>query len=518
MMDDDYDDDGEMVSNVIPTPDEWEACFYMIMKNLNIKHSPQNNLSSSATKATGDVQAAGNSSSASVVTAAGVGIRKNSMNDQSITEAGITTNLQNERMVMAICASNYKYKTEYLKCIISYYFNWLNIAYKNKVSAEKEEEDDSPQQLNDKKRKRDKEDKDERSNQKHYIAIIDSNCYKSEYYVPGTVYLHIVDSDSFFDEYKFMNAKQTCYHQSKSIHKSYFLGEEIIMTQPHVYLKAIGELYQEYNTNIKENKEYLSGNLVKQVPLLFLSSDYTSSFERELLNQILTMISPSYFISIDAADKQSRHGMHTKFLQDCKCFYLQPNSIPHSIPALPSDSVQRRFEYFARYLMRKQPATGFTSYPSTVNEFEEYFSKWLVDSNPYAVGIDNMKIIDVTYECLWNNTGSKKDVFKDHSDKATKTMKMMNGMIVGLCKSSKDLENDTEKDSSCIPCLGIGLVIGIDESKGVVYIHTPIHFHALKQVNTIVLSKMEFISKVITKRSLNGETPYIDNTSVIFSL
>ncbi|CAI9112443.1 OLC1v1012895C1 [Oldenlandia corymbosa var. corymbosa] len=281
------------------------------------------------------------------------------------------------------------------------------------------------------------------------VAYLDTDVGQTEFTPPGLLSLTVIDTIT-------PNLAAPCL---KTPERCFFFGDVSSKRDPTTYLAFIFSLFDHYRKEFGLFNKSESPNVA--VPLVINTSGWVKGIGYDLLVEMLKYISPTHVVKIciSAENKNLPVGVFWSDEDTESTILIEVNSA--------------RQDYFNRSVLVQKDARLLRDlrtmwyfkqcFPSemcigTVKEF----ASALAALPPFEISLD-----DVTIKHLHCQV-PEPEIFYS-----------LNATIVGLAVCSDD-------SKSLTPCMGLGIVRGIDTSKNVLYLITPVPIKSLEKVDLLL--------------------------------
>ncbi|CAH9095862.1 unnamed protein product [Cuscuta epithymum] len=282
------------------------------------------------------------------------------------------------------------------------------------------------------------------------VAYLDTDVGQSEFTPPGFLSLTIIDKISADFTIPCLKTPERCY----------FFGDISSKRDPKLYLSYIFALYDHYREKycMLNNSNSASNG----VPVVINTPGWVKGIGYELLVDILKYTSPSHVVKI-CISSQSKNLPEGEF-------WLEEGEAPLTnlieINSARQDSLQRSILVGkdAPFFRDLRIIAYFRQcFPSDANiTTTKELAHTLAAHPPYEISVSSITIKHLHCQVPMS------EVFYS-----------LNATIVGLAVSS---ENSEEMPH----CVGLGIVRGIDTSRHILYIITPVPCESLEMVNLLL--------------------------------
>lgn len=373
------------------------------------------------------------------------------------------------------------------------------------------------------------------------VAILDCDVGQPELSPPGMLSLTIVSRPLVCTPHAHMVCGASKYDSDKRIMKhsedshpfrvanehesSFFFGHLSSKADPIGYIAAIKKLVERFEHVQKTLQS--TGNVRKILPLIVNTDGWVKGMGYEILLSILQVTRPDHVVQILGSTKAKSFDLASQ-ASPGKCFHIiesfgrEDQSIPlfsnndspcapnlmkrplssaplHSTQDVPMASSLRRDFRLCTYFLggyRSLVETGITFQSRGILDDDHVIANKIAGMRPYIVPLSSMRFV------LPNHTDLT--VFSEFGKNNRNSIyDIMNGSIVGLCQTDKD---QTSIIDCPLPCVGIGLVRGIDQSRKVLFILTPVPQSLLQaEVNTLVIGQIKLPFQCLF-RGIHSET------------
>ncbi|KAI3997614.1 hypothetical protein MKX01_011031 [Papaver californicum] len=298
------------------------------------------------------------------------------------------------------------------------------------------------------------------------VAYLDTDVGQPEFTPPGCLALTIIERQT-------PDLTIPCL---KTPERSIFYGDTSSKRDPTTYLNNVFSLYDYFR------KEFYAPNegekMVKpEVPLVINTPGWVKGNGYDALVEMLRYIAPTHMVQV-------RISTESKNLP-AGAFWLEEDQ-ELSVRLIEIASA-RRDAYNRSVLMRKDAslirdlkifAYFRQCFPSdfSVNTFKE-LAQALTAHRPYVVLISRIKVKHLHCQV------PSSEIFY-----------ALNGSIVGLAVSSAK-SSDSEHETPW--CVGLGIVRGIDVSKGIFYVLTPVPLSNLEKVDLFLQGLLQIPTRLL---------------------
>ncbi|KAJ3694113.1 hypothetical protein LUZ60_009593 [Juncus effusus] len=315
------------------------------------------------------------------------------------------------------------------------------------------------------------------------VGYLDTDVGQPEFSLPGFISLNIIDEC----------IQDLANPTLRDSERCFFFGDTSSKRDPEAYLNCVYNLYDYFCANFQRNLPE-NNNAESIIPLIINTPGWVKGTGYDILVEILKYISPSVVVKlqISAQSKNLPGGMFWLDGEPGSCINVieisaaQQDSLSRSVLVRKDAPVlrdQRLFEYFKRCFSKEMNI-------STNKELA--FA--LASIPPYQVDFSKVKVSHLHFRVPTGETW--------HS---------LNAAIVGLCVSS---EMPARPDS--YPwCIGLGIVRGIDVSRGLLYVITPIPIQSLQKVDLLIQGLIEIPTSLLQVKGC--ASPYM-STNVLHKI
>ncbi|XP_057517240.1 polynucleotide 5'-hydroxyl-kinase NOL9 [Amaranthus tricolor] len=294
------------------------------------------------------------------------------------------------------------------------------------------------------------------------VAYLDTDVGQSEFTPPGCLSLTIIDEATPDLTIPCLKTPQRCY----------FFGDVSSKQDPELYLNCIYALYDHYRKEFRSSSK--KGNpSVAELPLIINTAGWVKGLGFDILCDMLRHIAATHVVKINIFSGKKGEG--DKKDLPAGAFWL--DELDESSVNLVEISPGRKDSYNRSVLVKKEARhirelrlRGYfrqcLASDMSITTIEE-LALALASHTPYQVPISSIKIKQL--HCEVSNT----EVFCS-----------LNATIVGLAVSCADPQS--------LPiCVGLGIVRGIDLSKNVIYLITPVPHKILAGVDLLLQGFIE---------------------------
>ncbi|KAK7259121.1 hypothetical protein RIF29_24719 [Crotalaria pallida] len=283
------------------------------------------------------------------------------------------------------------------------------------------------------------------------VAYLDTDVGQPEFAPPGFLSLTIVDRVT-------PDLKIPCL---KTPERSLFFGDVSSKTDPSAYLNYLFAIYDYYR------KEYCSSNKKEnptrtKLPLIVNTPGWVKGVGYDVLVDMLKYICPTYVVKIGISSENKNlpagefwlDGEHDGTINLIEINSARQDSFNRSLLVRKDSRLLRDLRILAYFRQCFRSDSDI----STIKELAHS----LASHCPYEVPISSIKVRHLHCEV------PSSEIFYT-----------LNASIVGLAVDSEGSENLSW-------CLGLGIVRGIDTTKGVLYVITPVPHSSLEKVNLLL--------------------------------
>ncbi|KAF3437137.1 hypothetical protein FNV43_RR19890 [Rhamnella rubrinervis] len=288
------------------------------------------------------------------------------------------------------------------------------------------------------------------------VAYLDTDVGQPEFTPPGFLSLTLVDKPTPDLAIPCLKTPDRCF----------FFGDVSSKRDPTAYLTYISDLYDYYRREYYMSNQ--SGNRTKtELPLVINTPGWVKGVGYDILVNMLNHIAPTHVvkINISAGSKNLPDGPFW-LDEDCKetvnlieINSARQDSFNRSV-LNQKDARLLRDQRIIAYFRQCIPSNTKTT---TIKELAHA----LASHPPYEVPISSIKIRHLYCQVP-----------------STEIFYSVNATIVGLAISSKESKN-------LPPCVGLGIVRGIDTFKDLIYVITPVPPSTLEKVDLFLQGFIE---------------------------
>ncbi|XP_077221612.1 polynucleotide 5'-hydroxyl-kinase NOL9-like [Tasmannia lanceolata] len=306
------------------------------------------------------------------------------------------------------------------------------------------------------------------------VAYLDTDLGQPEFTTPGCLSLHVIDEQTPDLTILYMKTPVRCF----------FFGDTSSKRDPEAYLDNIFRLYDYFQMEYYKSNELEDSNI--QLPLVINTPGWVKGIGYDILVKMLRYISPTHVVQIriSAESKNLPKG----------AFWLDGNQRGVDLIDISSarqDSTNRSLltQKDGRLMRDTRIIAYFRQcFRSDLNITTKNELVYALASHPpYEVPISRFKVMHLHRQVPFS------EIF--HS---------LNATIVGLAVSSL---KPTESKTSTPWCVGLGLVRGVDLSKELLYLITPVPRYNLEKVDVLLQGFIEIPTCLLQVRGCMS--PYI---------
>lgn len=320
------------------------------------------------------------------------------------------------------------------------------------------------------------------------VGYLDTDVGQPEFTPPGCLSLHILEKPNPDLSTLCLRTPERCY----------FYGDISPKGDPRAYLRTIVNLYdhfrKEYYDAQPSDKLELSKRV--QIPLVVNTHGWVKGIGYDALVDMLRYMVPTHVVQIrlSAVSKNLPFGkfwtVDNDYESSTRLVYLGTatrDSMNKSI-VIQKHSRDLREMRIIGYFRQ-----CFIGCPESITSYKE-FACALASYPPYQVPIPSIKVAHL--HC----TVPDSELYYS-----------LNATIVGLAISSKNC-GQTLSDVSQPICVGLGIVRGIDISKQLFYVITPVPVSTLQNVDMFLQGFIEIPVSVLQKRGFI--CPYLSSNTI----
>nr|GMC69758.1 polynucleotide 5'-hydroxyl-kinase NOL9 [Ipomoea batatas] len=289
------------------------------------------------------------------------------------------------------------------------------------------------------------------------VAYLDTDVGQTEFTPPGFLSLTIIDKIPADLTIPCLKTPERCF----------FFGDVSSKRDPKLYLTYACALYDHYQKKYCNNSENPAN---AEMPIVINTPGWVKGIGYEILVDILKYISPSHVVKI-------RISAESKNLP-AGAFWLDEGEAPVTnlieINSARQDSSRRSIlvQKDARLLRDLRIIAYFRQcFPNDANiTTSKELAHALAAHPPYEISISSVKIKHLHCQV------PKDEVFYS-----------LNATIVGLAVSPEDMPH----------CVGLGIVRGIDTTRQVLYLITPVPLDSLEKVDLLLQGFIEIPTSLL---------------------
>ncbi|XP_078164326.1 pre-mRNA cleavage complex II protein family isoform X1 [Carex rostrata] len=300
------------------------------------------------------------------------------------------------------------------------------------------------------------------------VAYLDTDVGQPEFSPPGCISLHIVD-----DLIKDLGNSSV-----RAPERSFFFGDISSKRDPEAYLNCVYNLYDYFIAHFRSNET--EDNPESVLPLIINTPGWVKGTGYDILVEMLRYVSPNVVV-------QLRISLHRKNLPT-GAFWLDGGKPAGPLELIDLESHQQ--DLLAPSVLAKKDARCFRGLL-----ISEYFRQCfksdislstnkelafaLASIPPYQVSFSRVKVKHLHHQVpideIWHS---------------------LNATIVGLAVSSVG----PARANSYPWCIGLGIVRGIDVSRGLLYVITPVPVQSLQKVDILLQGLIEIPTSLLQVR------------------
>ncbi|PIA62360.1 hypothetical protein AQUCO_00200394v1 [Aquilegia coerulea] len=290
------------------------------------------------------------------------------------------------------------------------------------------------------------------------VAYLDTDCGQPEFTPPGCLSLSVIDEQT----------PDLTIPTIKTPVRCLFFGDNSAKRDPETYIKYVFSLYDYFITDYYMSNESMSENPGKPLlPLVVNTPGWVKGIGRDMLEKMVRYFSPTHVVQIRITAEKKNLPSGAFWLPEGQ-EYEGPDlieiktafedSFKRSVLILKDARLMRDIRiiaYFRQCLAsdldissRKELAHALASHP------------------PYEVPLSSIKVTHLYCQVP-----------------SSESFHALNASIVGLAVTSAKSTNS----EACTPwCVGLGIVRGIDVSKDLLYVLTPVPQRVLVKVDLLL--------------------------------
>lgn len=297
------------------------------------------------------------------------------------------------------------------------------------------------------------------------VAYLDTDVGQAEFTPPGCLSLTIVDKVTPDLAIPCLRTPERCF----------FFGDITPRKDPKTYLTYIREQYDHYHKTIR------SEHLKIGVPLVVNTPGWVQGYGLHLLMEMLIHIAPTQVIKVRVPTESKNLPAGAFWLPD-------PDS--HEVTLIDINS--------NRHDSSTQKTVYSQNDASLVRDIRllAYFRKCFpIDKSLTTIQeLDHELAVHPPYEILMSSV-----TIKQLYSQEIETFYKSNSSIVGLADSSLSSQN--------LPCcVGLGIVRGVDLSKKVMYLITPVPENVLENVDILIHGLIQIPASLIEVQGLKASS------------
>lgn len=283
------------------------------------------------------------------------------------------------------------------------------------------------------------------------VAYLDTDVGQTEFTPPGFLSLTVIDQLT-------PDLTIPCL---KTPERSYFFGDISSKRDPTAYLNYIFALYDYYRREycmLKGSKKPVKTEL----PLVVNTPGWVKGIGYDILVDVLKYIAPTHVVKINISAEGKNlpagafwlDGDHKESVNLIEVSSARQDSFKRSVLVQKDAGLLRDLRIMAYFRQ---------CFPSNLNITTiKELAHALASHPPYEIPISSIKIKHLHCQVP-----------------STEILYSLNATIVGLAVSSEDSENLS-------PCIGLGIVRGIDTFKRLLYVLTPVPQSTLEKVDLLL--------------------------------
>lgn len=300
------------------------------------------------------------------------------------------------------------------------------------------------------------------------VAYLDTDVGQPEFTPPGCLSLSVIEEKT----------QDLAIASIKTPVRCFFFGDISSKRDPKTYLNNIFSLYDYFRTQFHISNRSDTGNPGKpMLPLVVNTPGWVKGIGYDLLVNMLRYISPTHVVQIRTTaqnknlplgafwldEEQEREGLDLIEINSAR-----QDSYNRSVLVLKDAKLMRDLRIYA-YFRQCIPSE------MDICTFKE-LGLALASHPPYEVPFSSVRISHLHWQV------PSSEVFRS-----------LNATIVGLAVSAQSLNSE-----ACTPwCVGLGIVRGVDVSKDLLYILTPVPQRVLVKVDLLLQGYLEIPTRLL---------------------
>ncbi|KAJ4765959.1 Polynucleotide 5'-hydroxyl-kinase grc3 [Rhynchospora pubera] len=297
------------------------------------------------------------------------------------------------------------------------------------------------------------------------VAYLDTDVGQPEFSPPGSMSLHIVDEV----------IEDLSNSSVRAPERSFFFGDISSKRDPEAYLNCVYNLYDHFVTHFRKNGS--EDNRGSVLPLIINTPGWVKGTGFDILVEIMRYVSPSVVV-------QLRISLQRKNLPT-GAFWLEGEEPTGLLDLIDIESAQQ--DLLHRSVLVKKDARFFRG--SLISEyFRQCFTSDISISTNKELAFALASI--PPYQVPFSRVTVK---HLHHKVPADEILHSLNATIVGLAVSS-----DRPTRANSYPwCIGLGIIRGIDVSRGLLYVITPVPIQSLQKVDILLQGLIEIPTRLL---------------------
>ncbi|RVW91261.1 polynucleotide 5'-hydroxyl-kinase NOL9 isoform X1 [Vitis vinifera] len=310
------------------------------------------------------------------------------------------------------------------------------------------------------------------------VAYLDTDVGQTEFTPPGFLSLTVIDQLTPDLTIPCLKTPERCY----------YFGDISSKRDPTAYLNYIFALYDYYRREycmLKGSKKPVKTEL----PLVVNTPGWVKGIGYDILVDVLKYIAPTHVVKINISAEGKNlpagafwlDGDHKESVNLIEVSSARQDSFKRSVLVQKDAGLLRDLRIMAYFRQ---------CFPSNLNITTiKELAHALASHSPYEIPIPSIKIKHLHCQVP-----------------STEILYSLNATIVGLAVSSEDSENLS-------PCVGLGIVRGIDTFKRLLYVLTPVPQSTLEKVDLLLLGFVQIPTCLL---QVSGPLPTAASVSMKF--
>ncbi|KAF9609089.1 hypothetical protein IFM89_013343 [Coptis chinensis] len=290
------------------------------------------------------------------------------------------------------------------------------------------------------------------------VAYLDTDVGQPEFTSPGCLSLCVIDKQDP-DDLTILTLKDP--------ERWLFFGDVSSKRDPKTYLDSIFSLYDYFRTKYhmsKENEDQYTGK--RMLPLVVNTPGWVKGVGFDILVEMLRYISPTHVVQVRTSSETKNLPTQAFWLDEelqvldnhIKIYAARQDSRNQSVLVQKDARLLRDLRIISYFRLCFPSEVDFSSFKELAHA--------LASHPPYEVSLSSVKVTHLHCQVPSN------EVFRG-----------LNATIVGLAISSAK----PSESESCTPwCVGLGIVRGVDPSKDLLYVLTPVPPSILEKVDLLL--------------------------------